>query len=183
MAESNLAKLWKLAINGDKEAENEIFGYLSVRFVVIAGFKMCTEDAKEVSHDACLTVLKGYKNLGPPYEYTAWAQRVLRSKVINFLQRKALEKRVFNRSEIVEIEHMGGESNPDLDVTDALQQCLRKLGTSFPRYSRALLLKHHGYDTDSICSKMNIKRSNLYVLLNRGRSFMRDCLISKGIEA
>lgn len=176
MTDHTMKELWRLAAQGDKEAENRIFRHLIERFTAIASLSICRDDSKDLAHDACLSVLKSYKDLESPYEYGAWAQKVLKNKIIDHLKKQSAEKRLFCDDEFSE-EH---EEHPDrtghFEIMLILKKCLRKLAEAFPAYSRALHLKRYGYDTESICAKMKISRNNLYVLLSRGRGFLRDCI-------
>ena len=177
MADNPLRELWQQAVNGDKQAEDEIFRHLSERFEVIAGLSICKEDARDIAHDACLIVLKGYKSLGNPYEYSAWAQKILKNKIADYFQRKSLQNKVFVGSDIYDRAVTNPDNGPDFETLETLRRCLKKLASAFPKYARAIHLRHIGYDTDSICEEMRLTKSNLYVLLNRGRSFLRKCIL------
>jgi len=168
--------MWQQAVQGDKKAEETLFKHLRERFTVLAGLSVCQEDAKEVAHDACLAVLKGYKNLGNPYEYNAWAQKVLKNKIADYFQRRSLERKAFVDGDPREIKQWSENSAQYYEIMITLKKCLRKLMVAYPPYARALNLKQSGYDTDTICKRMGVTRNNLYVLLNRGRKYLRDCL-------
>ena len=172
-------ELWQKAVEGDKEAEGAIFVYLRERFTVIAGLTIYQEDAKDIAHEACLAVLEGYKAVGSPYQYSAWAQRVLKNKIADYFQRRSLEKRVFVESDFLETLRSHPKDPEPHEMLLTLQKCLKELTVAFPRYAKALHLNHVGYDTESICEKMKVTRSNLYVLLNRGRKFLRDCIFDE----
>ena len=171
-----MKELWQQAVQGDKKAEDEIFRQLGERFTVIAGLTICKEDAKDLAHDACMVVLKGYKSLGNPYEYSAWAQRILKNKIADYFQRRSLEKKVFTGLDSHEAKLANPDREQDFETLETLRRCLKKLASAFPKYARAIHLRHLGFDTDSICNKMKVSRTNLYVLLNRGRTYLKDCI-------
>ena len=98
-----MKKLWEQAVKGDKNAEEKIFSYLRERFTVIAGFSMCDDDAKDIAHDACMAVFKGYKTLGSPYQYNGWAQKILKNKIANYFNRKSLEKETLSKKDALNI--------------------------------------------------------------------------------
>ncbi len=173
---SDIRELWQQAVQGDKTAENAIFEHLRERFTVIAGLTIYGEDAGDVAHDACLAVLKGYKDLGSPFEYGAWAQRILKNKIANYFQRRSLEKRVFVAFDYHELSSAYHTEAEYTHVVSILERCLKKLAAAYPHYARVLFLKQAGDDTDTICHKMEVTRNNLYVLLNRGRKYLRDCI-------
>lgn len=179
MADNFDKELWQKAAHGDKEAESRIFQHLVERFTVIAGLSMCKEDAKDLAHDTCLSVLKGYKSLGNPFEYSAWAQKIFRNNIADYFQRRAVEKKLFSQGEFSEELEIAADGADQRELMLTLQECLKKLAAAYPPYARALHLRQSGYDTESICRKMKVTRNNLYVLLNRGRGFLRNCIFGE----
>ena len=172
-----MKELWQQAVKGDKEAENEIFRRLRERFTVIAGLSMCKEDAGDLAHDACLTVLKGYKDLKSPFEYNAWAQKVFKSKVADYFGRKSRDRNVFVGLEDFEAMLACSKAGQDFETMETLRRCLKMLAEKYPRYAKAIHLKHYGYETERICGKMKTSKNNFYVLLTRGRAFLKDCIL------
>jgi len=165
------------AISGDQNAERELFQALRVRFEYLAKKRlMKKEDAEDIAQEACLTVLEKYKKADFHGQFTAWAMMVLRNKIGNYLQSRSVKagkkSGVFDEG----ISADPGSKPVDFDLINAVVECLSKLIASFPRYARALNLAHQGFETGDICQKMGIKPNNLYVILNRGRRFMKECL-------
>ncbi len=173
-----MKELWEQAAKGDKKSEEEIFSYLRERFTVIAGFSMCDDDARDIAHDACMAVFKGYKTLGSPYQYNSWAQRILKNKIANYFNRKSLEKETLTKKDALEIGNLYSTSIKDHEIILTLEHCLRKLQKQNPRYALALELIQSGYTTDEVCRIMNLSKNNLYVILNRGRKLLRDCIFN-----
>ncbi len=173
---------WQKAVNGDKQAEDAIFRHLNERFRLLAGLVMCKEDAEDISNEACAAVLRGYKSLGEPYEYGAWAQKILKNKIASYFQRKSVEGRMFDNSHTYLYETVSSDRTDTADMIRTLISCLRKLVHANNRYARAVNLVQLGYNTEEICSKMNVTRNNLYVILNRGRAMLKNCLSQDGSE-
>lgn len=173
---------WLRAVEGDKTAENEVFRSLNDRFRLLAGLVMCKEDAEDISNEACAAVLKEYKNLREPYEYGAWAQRILKNKIANYFQRKSVEGKIFEGSRIFINREVSGNDNETGEMIRTLISCLKKLVSANIRYARAINLVQLGYKTEEICKKMDIGRDNLYVILNRGRSMLKNCISGKELK-
>jgi len=57
-----------------------------------------------------------------------------------------------------------------------LLRCLKDVLKVKRQYARALNLKYQGYSTEEICGRLGVKRGDLYVILNRGRAVLRECL-------
>ncbi len=172
----SIDQLWEKAVGGDKDAEEKIFQHLLDRFKVLARLVVCKEDAQDVAHEACLEVIKGYKAVREPFEYNAWAQQILKHKIADYYKKKSMENNVFTTQGNTQQYERNRGSGDDPEVMRILIDCLRKLIVGYPRYARALNLVQLGYKTEEICEKMNIKRANLYVILNRGRSLLKNCM-------
>jgi DNA-directed RNA polymerase specialized sigma24 family protein len=48
-----------------------------------------------------------------------------------------------------------------------------------PRYARVLNLIHLGYNTEEICRRMKLTRSNLYSIVSRARALLSDCVFGE----
>ncbi|MDD4051278.1 MAG: RNA polymerase sigma factor [candidate division Zixibacteria bacterium] len=175
-------QLLALARQGDKEAQEKLFEFLLVRFTLLAKRRMREEEARDAAQDACLTVFQKYLTEAPTERFEAWAYGVLRRKIGNCYQKRDVRSRV-----------MGAETGIDdvADVTGAvlpshvrrvLLECLRKLVREFPRYARAVNLVYQGYDTEEVCRRLRIRQGYVYVLLNRGRDMLSDCIDKGGIR-
>lgn len=165
------------ARKGDAEAEKQLFQYLRVRFEYLAKKRLLKkEDAEDIAQEACLTVLEKYKTADFHGHFNAWALKVLRNKIGNYLQGKCVrDNKVagsIDAGALSDRVHAPNDSSSVSEITD----CLRKLIAAFPRYARALNLVHQGFTTDDICRRLDIKPNNLYVILNRGRRILKECL-------
>ncbi len=162
------------AQTGDTEAERELFRQLTVRFRFIAKQYIDNEDAEDIVQDACVTVLDKYKQESYERSFAAWAYGVLRNKIGNYYRKKK------SRGDLL-FEHISRNAatllkQPDYSLVSRLRACLKKIVKISPRYARVLNLAYQGYETADICQRLNINRGNYYMLLNRSRRLLRDCL-------
>ncbi len=172
-------ELVKKAKAGDKSAEAEIYNYLFVRFKYLAKRRMGTDDYEDLAQEACMTVLEKYKTQEFEVSFTAWAYGVLKMKIGNWLQTR---KRPSGQLSPLDEAHSvadNSEINPDLKRS--LIECIKKIAGSFSRYARVMVLNYQGYDTDEICRRLQISSNNYYVIMNRGRALLKDCLNRKGV--
>jgi RNA polymerase sigma factor (sigma-70 family) len=172
-----LNKLVIRAKHGDKSAENEIFEHLSVRFraftkQVIRG----EQDAEDIAQDACAIILKKYKTESFSSSFPAWAHGVLRMTIGNFLQKNKTEKKLIVSEYENKCTFESLEQPVDFDLRRRLNNCASQIIGSYRRYARVLNLIHQGYRVKEICDRMSISSPNLYVILNRGRSILKECL-------
>ena len=174
-------ELWEQARAGDKRAETAVFDHLRRRFLALARAKLGGPECEDVAHDACVVVLRKYKELQAPFRYDVWAVQVLNYQIANHRRRIATARR-----------RTGG--TPDASETTAprrtdtepallrdLIDCVRKIAGGYRRYIRVLNLVHQGFTTEEICEKLTVSRNNLYVMVTRGRQMLRDCLAEKEV--
>ena len=166
-----------MARKGDLEAEKQLFQYLRVRFEYLAKKRLLKkEDAEDIAQEACLTVIEKYKTVDFHGQFNAWALKVLRNKIGNYLQGKCMrDSKIAGEIEVGTLSGRFDGPNDVILISD-LTDCLRKLIAAFPRYARALNLVHLGYTTEDISARLDIRPNNLYVILNRGRQILKDCL-------
>ena len=165
-----------MALKGDKTAEDRLFKHLRERFTLIAGLYISKEDAKEIAQDTCMAVFESYKSLSTPYKYNAWAHKILKNKIANYYKKRSLEKENIIKEDSQDIQNIYANDSADHEIIMTLRSCLKKLKATFPRYAEVILLSHEGFSTEEICLRLKISRNNLYVLLNRGRKILRDCI-------
>lgn len=175
-------ELLKNALAGDEDSEKELFRYLFVRFELFAKRKVGgVQDAEDIAQETCITILEKYKSQTFTNGFESWSYGVLRMKIGNFLQKKAVRKTVqlsnpdcfdMSRSE---------SNNCDYDLRWRISDCAKKIISSFPRYARVLNLIHQGFKIEEISDRLDIQPNNLYVILNRGRSILKSCLKTGGI--
>ena len=169
-------QLLEKAKQGDAGAERRVFEYLSVRFTYLAKRRIGEADAEDIAQDACVTVLDKYKAGVHPEAFEAWAYGILRRKIGNYLQSRAVRQRTLVDSE--DVETLAGPVTQEVDpvLRRTLIDCLKQMVRAAPRYARVLNLAYQGYRTREICERLRITSNNLYVLLNRGRKMLDDCV-------
>ena len=172
-----MENLLRQALEGDEKAEKQIFEYLFVRFRVFAKrIVRERQDAEDIAQEACITVLEKYKTQSFTTGFESWAYGVLRMKIGNHLQKKK-NRRISHYSDAVDAGKTGySSSNPDEDLHLRISDCARKIITTYPRYARVLNLIYQGFKVEEICERLETAPNNLYVILNRGRSIMKQCL-------
>ncbi len=164
------------AKQGDKAAETQIFEYLRVRFVLLAKRRIGEEHCEDMAQEACITVLEKLKTDSPEENFEAWAYQVLRNKIGNYLQGTNLRQKKMVSTEHIDYLDKPAVSEMDPMFKKRLMDCLRKLIRSNRRYARVLNFAYQGFDTEEICQRMEMKSNHFYVMLNRSRKMLSDCL-------
>lgn len=161
---------------GDKAAEAELMEYLSVRFTFLAKQRVRGNDANDIAQEACLTVLQKYRKDAPQDHPEAWAYTVLRNKIGNYYQKTAgRPTESFDTAGTNDGPRMSAPT-VDPEAIRKLRSCLRKLVRAHPRYARVLNLAYQGYTSTEISRRLGIRTSNFYMMLNRARNMLRQCL-------
>jgi len=162
-------------LQGDKNAESDLFRRLLVRFTYLAKRRIGREDAEDLAQDACTTVLEKLTDNIRAEEFSSWALGILRNKIGNFLRRKARRGELtIDSFEIDFFTPLYEPINPLLERQ--IVDCLKKMRIDKSRYARILNLVHQGYQTEEICKRMDIKPNYFYVLLKRSREMLNRCL-------
>ena len=171
--------LLEKAKSGDKNAEKEIFSHLFVRFKYLAKRRIGEENCEDLAQEACVTIAEKYKTEEYTVGFAAWAYGVLKMKIGNYLQAK---KRLSGKQKSFDNGYvLNRASDPDPDLKQALVKCIKKIAREYQQYARAINLTYLGYDTKDICGKLKIKPGHYYVVLNRGRAMLKECLRTEGV--
>ena len=173
-----MEQLVEQAKNGDKQAEQEIFTKLLVRFRYFAKRRIGEADSEDLAQEACLTVLEKYKTEKIRVGFTPWAYGVLKMKIGNHLQRS--KRRRGKEAAFDESLHSKNQEPGTPNFRRHLVECITEVSRSFPRYARILNLSHLGFRTTEVCDRLNITANHYYVSLNRGRAILKECLRQKG---
>jgi RNA polymerase sigma factor (sigma-70 family) len=177
MTEEKLDILLRNAKEGQKEAENELFAFLSVRFRIFANQRIWDgEDRKEVVQTALTKVFTEYKAVEFSRSFGAWAYKVLDNQILSYIQAR--------RRQLARIDRMPEDGSvpgsilveSDPDVKRRLLGCLKEIGKRNVAYIRMLNYHYQGYSTDEICRTLTITKSNFYTILSRARSLLQACL-------
>ncbi len=175
-------KILEMARKGDKSAEQELFQLLRVRFEFLAKRRLGRDEAEDVAQDACVTVLQKYKLSAHSGNFEAWAYKILRNKIGNVLQHKMVEKdKLVSEEDHMRLEKTSQQPADNLRMQKLLS-CLREMIKTYPRYARVLNLVHLGYDCREISGLLQINPNNLYVILNRSRKILRDCISKRDLK-
>jgi RNA polymerase sigma factor (sigma-70 family) len=173
--------LFERAKNGDSGAEKQLFERLRVRFRHFAGRIIRDKDAVEdVVQEACLTVLEKYKTTDFPNGFSAWAHGVLKMKIRKYLERTAANRERSLPESKANDSQVSPSVSSDPDLKRRLMECLKRILKVNRRYARALNLSYLGFQVDEMCRRLKVKPNNLYVILNRGRSMLKECLQALG---
>lgn len=164
------------AMDGDRDAEQEILRFLSVRFRAFATRRLGADEAEDVVQEACLAVLRKYKTETFTRGFRAWAYGVLKMEIKSHLRIKSHMAERFDSG--VETDEVVVPLRKDVDyqLKMRLADCLRIITKRRRSYARVLNLIHQGYKSDEICRRLGIKPNNFYVILSRGRQMMKTCL-------
>ncbi|MEE8575621.1 MAG: RNA polymerase sigma factor [candidate division Zixibacteria bacterium] len=175
MALPKINILYELALNGGDKEQEQLFEALSVRFRLFAYQRIWGEDdAKEVVQDALMTVLSEYRQIQIESSFSAWAYQVLKFRIQSHIRKKQRQGERLRPLEEDDGQAVGFTVDPILE--NSLLDCLRKMGKVNSRYARILNLKYQGHSAADICSRLQIKPNNLYVLLHRARTQLKNCL-------
>lgn len=163
------------ALDGDEEAENELFQHLSVRFSVFVRY-ILRRNEEEIVQEACLTVLKKYRTLGPSDNFQAWAFGVLKNKIGNYFegQKREQKRQRTDSASHRSVEWPDEERFHTLKLT--LKRCLEEIDKRSPRYGQILDLSYQGYGGEEICNRLGLTTNSAYVTLNRARKMLKACL-------
>ncbi len=177
LTQKQLNDLVTCARAGDSEAEDRIFRYLLVRFRHFSARKVGDKHAVEdISQTACITVLEKYRTESFAVEFGAWAYGVLRLTMKKYLYQLAQAKNKSAVSITEDVLYKREAPAAESNIEASLVGCLMKVARTNRRYARVLNLSYQGYATGEICRKLDINRDHLYVLLNRARSMLWQCL-------
>lgn len=181
--EPDVNRLLKDAQKGDGSAENRLFAKLSERFRSVAGYRLRDEEeVEEVCQNALKTILEKYREIEFDEGFINWAYKVLDNKI-----RKCFDLRGRSRMREARVEY--NDKSPiwktvgtPLDLKRKLLRCLKKLGGVNSRYARVVMLQFQGYEVDEICGLLAITRNNLYVMLSRSRTRLKQCLATGEVQ-
>ncbi len=167
--------LYALAAKGDKNARDKIFRIMSESFALIARHRIGRkEDREDVVQEALAAVADRFDTTEIRSNFGGWCQSVLHNKIVDYYRRT---------------ERLGEQSlpNPDLETGSVgletrpgfrkkLLSCFRRVLAENPRRARVMNLFYQGYEVDEICSRLDVSRASVYILLSRARSRLRSCL-------
>ncbi len=148
------------------------------------------EIAKDLVQDTFFAGLKSMKNFKGEASERTWLISILKRKIIDHYRKinsnkgKAEVRMTYISDDLegdwleerVEDEHYlnAQETLENSELGDAIYDCMSKLsGKQATVFKMKTIL---GYETEAICSEMNITASNLWVIIHRARVQMAECL-------
>ena len=161
---------------GDKNAEEELFSLLAVRFQLIAHHKIWNQkDAEDVVQNALLTVVREYQSTLISVSFAAWAYKVLDNKILSYIKcrKQNLVDLVEDPPEPIA---ESGDATADQLLRMKLLGCVRKVRKAHAKYGRAVLLHFQGYSAKEICKLLEVTPQNFYMILSRARAMLKLCL-------
>jgi RNA polymerase sigma factor (sigma-70 family) len=168
--------LHESAAAGDRQAEERLFGFLSVRFEVIANLKIVNaQDAEEVVQDALTIIAREYRSMTFERSFAAWAYKVFDNRVLSYFGSKKKHTHAAIEYDLPP-QPQQREANPEVGLKGLLRTCLKKVRRANQRYARILALHYQGYDTEEICGRLEVTTANFYMILSRARAMLKRCL-------
>ncbi len=172
-----MKQLLSHAQGGCKEAEDRLFDLLLTRFSLYA--RKWVEDrdvAADIAQETCITIFRKYKDRTFEKGFEAWAYGVLRMNIRHYYHKSGDLKRRKSKNVRALQRMVASDQSVDPDIQRALVLCVKQIVAVNQRYARALNLICQGYRGDDICQRMGVKRNHFYVILNRARSLLKECL-------
>lgn len=171
----DLSAVFALAVQGDQQAEHELFVRLDARFRAFVKRRLWAEDDwEDVAQDALATVSLKYKDVKPVEKLTGWAYQVVKNKLMNYMQSKSRHAKVVVRmpryAEPIALD------DTEQAVKRQLLQCLKQIWQVNVRYARILNLHYQGYSTEEVCRRLHLRAEIYYSVLARARNKLRRCL-------
>ena len=167
---------------GDQVARKQLYEQLYVSFRILARHRVADwNDAEEVVQAAMVKVSSKLDQLTEVERFSAWAHAILKHEIIDHY-RTAQSRR--NREIELEDSSVRHSQDPDdRELKAKLKECLKKLNSVFGKHARILNLRYQGYSTGEICRRMSLTPNNFYVILNRARAMLKNCLESGEIRS
>jgi RNA polymerase sigma factor (sigma-70 family) len=160
------------AIAGDKNSEKELFSRLTESFIIFAQQRIWDgAEAKEIVQDTLLTISEKYKGIDFETSFSAWAYRILENKIMSYFRTEKSRQ-----EKLKQWKGLSPAVNIEPEFRHRLIDCLKKLGATNSRYARIINLSYQGFGGEEIAEKMGIKKNNVYNILARARTKLKQCL-------
>ena len=171
----DINSLFRTARDGDRQAEEQLFSVLAVRFGILANHKIWNkQDAEDVVQNALAVVAREYKCTDISVSFAAWAYKVLDNKLMSHFKG--------NRQGVVAYDSdLPDQSGIDPLLRVRLRDCVKKVRRANTKYGHAVLLHYQGYTTREVCEKLGVTPQNFYMILSRARAMLKRCLESGDI--
>jgi RNA polymerase sigma-70 factor (ECF subfamily) len=171
----NINELHSETRGGGQAAEERLFKGLSESFRLFVQHRIWNEqDSEEIVQDSLATIAAKYRVIEFDISFAAWAYKVLENKILHYYRTKRSRESRFSQTGEILDRAVSPKTNPDLKRR--LLDCLRKISGVNRRHARILNLRYQGFSTDEICGRLDVTRNNVYILLSRARSMLKQCL-------
>lgn len=171
----NIDELFRLAANGDKKAETELFSTISDRFSLFAHQRVWNREVvQDLVQEAIAVVAAKYRSVNIESSFAAWAHKIMENRLLGYIQKRRREKgRVATEKHD---EYLMAAWTPDPNLRMRLLNCLKEVGLANRRYARIINLHHLGYSRKEICGMLDMTLDQSYVVMSRARGMLRNCL-------
>lgn len=168
-------------IQGNPEIEKELFEVLTVRFRLILQHKIKdSNDIEDLLQDTMMMIAQKYKKIDFKISFAAWAYKVLENNLLSYYRKEATRKR---RQAVLTDDMPETQTiNHDPILKIKLLDCFKKMCHANQRYATIISFHYEGYTIDEISKKMEVSINNVYVLLSRSRTMLKNCLEKGDIE-
>jgi len=173
--------LYHKARQGDTVAREELYRRLYVSFrLFVRHRRVETSESEELVQAAIVKITERFDTVEIRSSFAAWAQTVLRNEIAQMYRTRA--------SHLEKLDQLGksGQIRDCVEHDEALRRqlsdCLKKLNDINGRHARILNLHYQGFSTEEICARLSIKPNNLYVILSRARTMLKNCLATGDLD-
>ena len=174
----------------DEAALHKVTGALLPQVYRAArGAGLTVQNAEDVTQDTIVTFIEKIDQFAGRSHVRTWLFGILYRKISEMRRRAQREEGAEDIDEVMETRFKtnGFWAQPprsadgeafDRDVRRHLQECLEDLGSD--QRLAFVLREVEEMESRDICQVMEVSRSNLGVLLYRGRNSLRECLEKRG---
>ena len=171
----NINELYLSAQSGERSAEEKLFQYLYLRFILFAKQRVWNEeDAEDLVQSTLLFIKEEYVNVEIQKSFVAWAYSIIHNRLLNYISKKKRRRDIIVPTSDYTEETYSCESDPVLESN--LLNCLRKICSVNKRYARILNFHYQGFSTEEVCRKLSLTPNHSYVLLHKARTLLERCL-------
>ena len=127
-----------------------------------------------------MAIVEEYQTVEIESNFSGWAYKVLDFRILRYYSRQ--KRRDEKVSSLPEGDVIPDNPSLDAGLKARILRCLRSLCEANRRYARVLNLNYQGYEPAEICTRLNVTRTNFYVLLSRARSMMKECVQTGSVD-
>jgi RNA polymerase sigma-70 factor (ECF subfamily) len=138
-------------------------------YLYIRGKVENPETTEDLLQDCLIKAIKSQEKLKNTHSIRSWLYKIAQGTVIDYYRKKNSQKRAFN------------EISNDSILTESVDmnfcQCIYPLFDKLkPQHSQLITLELEGLESQEICSKLQISKSNLKIIRHRSRKKLKELL-------